>query len=67
MIGLLDAHVAIACVPIVCGLELFAAMYTYGPKKLSLDVQFMTGKPLRSFWLVLWRYIVPTLLLVRDN
>ncbi|CAH0726499.1 unnamed protein product, partial [Brenthis ino] len=64
VIGLLDAHVAIACVPIVCGLELFAAVYTYGPKKLNLDVQFMTGKPLRSFWLVLWRYIVPTLLLI---
>lgn len=67
VIGLLDAHVAIACVPVVCGLELIAAVYTYGSKKLSLDVQFMTGKPLLPIWLFLWKYLIPVLLLVRNQ
>ncbi|CAG5056600.1 unnamed protein product [Parnassius apollo] len=64
IIGLLDSHVAIACVPIVCAMELIAAVYTYGQNKLSIDVLFMTGRPLRRFWLLLWRYILPVVLLV---
>ncbi|CAG9784591.1 unnamed protein product [Diatraea saccharalis] len=64
VIGLLDSHVAIACVPIVCLLEVIAAVYTYGPKKLSQDVLFMTGEPLNRFWICQWRYIVPIILIV---
>ncbi|XP_072936313.1 sodium- and chloride-dependent glycine transporter 1-like [Epargyreus clarus] len=64
IIGLLDAHVAVASVPIVCALELTAAVYLYGPNRLSADVLFMTGKPLRGFWLILWRYVIPALLLI---
>ncbi|XP_034829151.1 sodium- and chloride-dependent glycine transporter 2-like [Maniola hyperantus] len=64
IVGLLDTHVAIACVPLVCSLELIGAVYTYGPKRLSQDVLFMTGKPLIQFWFILWRYIIPVLLLV---
>ncbi|VVC86792.1 unnamed protein product, partial [Leptidea sinapis] len=64
VISLLDAHVAIATVPLVCALEIIAAVYTYGPKKLSADVAFMTGEPLWNIWFILWRYIVPVLLLV---
>lgn len=65
VLGLLDAHVAIACVPVVCGLELIGAVYTYGPKRLAIDVLFTTGRPLKPIWIVLWRYIIPVLLLVR--
>ncbi|XP_063376051.1 sodium- and chloride-dependent glycine transporter 1-like [Cydia fagiglandana] len=64
VIGLLDAHVAIAAAPMVCLMELIAAVYTYGASNLSLDVRFMTGRPLRPFWLFVWRYIVPPFLLV---
>ncbi|XP_050362277.1 sodium- and chloride-dependent glycine transporter 1-like [Nymphalis io] len=64
VIGLLDAHVAIACVPVVCGLELIGAVYTYGPKKLTIDVLFMTGRHLKPMWITLWRYIIPVLLLI---
>ncbi|XP_026487809.2 sodium- and chloride-dependent glycine transporter 1-like [Vanessa tameamea] len=64
IIGLLDAHVAIACVPVVCGLELIGAVYTYGPKKLAIDVLFTTGRPLWPMWIILWRYIIPVLLLI---
>ncbi|XP_045768318.1 sodium- and chloride-dependent glycine transporter 2-like [Maniola jurtina] len=64
IVGLLDTHVAIACVPMVCSLELIGAVYTYGPKRLSQDVLFMTGQPLKPFWFILWRYIIPVLLLV---
>ncbi|KAM3962696.1 sodium-dependent proline transporter [Aphomia sociella] len=64
VIGLLDTHVAIACVPLVCILELIAAVYTYGPRKLARDILFMTGKPLHSFWIFMWKYIVPIILLV---
>ncbi|XP_004929221.1 sodium- and chloride-dependent glycine transporter 2 [Bombyx mori] len=60
---LLDAHVAITCVPIVCALEIIAAVYTYGPRELSTDVMFMTGQPLARIWLVLWRYVLPFILL----
>ncbi|CAB3231281.1 unnamed protein product [Arctia plantaginis] len=64
VISLLDSHVALACVPIVCGLEIFAALYTYGPKRLSADVLFMTGQPLGRLWIILWRYIVPMILVI---
>ncbi|KAI5635416.1 sodium:neurotransmitter symporter family domain-containing protein [Phthorimaea operculella] len=64
VLGLLDSHVAIACVPVVCLLEIIAAVYTYGAHKLSADVFFMTGQPLQRFWLVLWRYIIPVILMV---
>ncbi|CAH2104897.1 unnamed protein product [Euphydryas editha] len=64
VLGLLDAHVAIACVPVVCGLELIGAVYTYGPKRLAIDVLFTTGRPLKPIWIVLWRYIIPVLLLI---
>ncbi|XP_021182838.3 sodium- and chloride-dependent glycine transporter 1 [Helicoverpa armigera] len=64
VIGLLDTHVAIACVPVVCGLEIIAAVYTYGPRRLAADVLFMTGQPLGKMWMVLWRYILPVILLV---
>ncbi|XP_026324527.1 sodium- and chloride-dependent glycine transporter 1-like [Hyposmocoma kahamanoa] len=64
VLGLLDAHVAIACVPLVCLLELVGAVYTYGAKKLSADIEFMTGHPLKPFWLILWRYILPVILIV---
>ncbi|XP_013181480.1 PREDICTED: sodium- and chloride-dependent glycine transporter 1-like isoform X1 [Papilio xuthus] len=64
IIGLLDSHVAIACVPIVCIMELVAAVYTYGQDKLRTDVLFMTGRPLRRFWLILWRYVLPVILMV---
>ncbi|KAJ8726188.1 hypothetical protein PYW07_000886 [Mythimna separata] len=64
VVGLLDAHVAIACIPLVCFLEIIASVYTYGPKRLSADILFMTGKPLERIWLILWRYIVPTILVV---
>ncbi|CAH2066295.1 unnamed protein product, partial [Iphiclides podalirius] len=68
VIGLLDAHVAIACVPTVCAMEIIAAVYTYGQDKMSVDVLFMTGRPLRRFWLFLWRYILPVILSrVREN
>ncbi|KOB63332.1 Transporter, partial [Operophtera brumata] len=63
IIGLLDAHVAIACVPLVCALEIVAAVYTYGPKRLSSDVLFMTGQPLARIWLILWRYILHVILM----
>lgn len=58
---------AIACVPMVCLLELVGAVYTYGGKKLSADIEFMTGQPLKPFWLVLWRYILPVILMVSVN
>ncbi|XP_052757826.1 sodium- and chloride-dependent glycine transporter 2-like isoform X2 [Galleria mellonella] len=64
VIGLLDTHVAIACVPLVCLLELIAAVYTYGPQKLSRDVLFMTGKPLHRLWIFMWKYTVPIILLI---
>ncbi|XP_013200457.2 sodium-dependent proline transporter [Amyelois transitella] len=64
IIGLLDSHVAIACVPMVCLLELIAAMYTYGPGRLTRDVMFMVGKPLQPFWIVMWRYIIPAILTI---
>lgn len=64
IITLLDAHVAIAAVPVVCGMEILGAVYTYGPRKFSIDVLFMTGKPLMRFWLIMWRYIIPVLLVV---
>ncbi|XP_026737771.1 sodium-dependent proline transporter-like [Trichoplusia ni] len=62
--GLLDTHVAIACIPLVCALEIIAALYTYGPRRFSADILFMTGKPLGRIWLVLWRYILPFILLL---
>ncbi|XP_038207246.1 sodium- and chloride-dependent glycine transporter 1-like [Zerene cesonia] len=64
IINLLDAHVAIASVPLVCGLELIAAVYTYGPRNLTDDILFMTGEPLHRVWMILWRYVVPVLLLI---
>ncbi|KAJ2944589.1 hypothetical protein O0L34_g3942 [Tuta absoluta] len=64
VLGLLDSHVAIACVPVVCLLEIIAAVYTYGAHKLSADVLFMTGQPLQRFWLALWRYIIPVILVL---
>nr|ACZ98831.1 proline transporter short variant [Chilo suppressalis] len=64
VLTLLDAHVAIACVPIVCLLEIIAAVYMYGPEKLSRDVLFMTGQPLRRIWIFQWRYILPAILVV---
>ncbi|XP_049866830.1 sodium- and chloride-dependent glycine transporter 1-like [Pectinophora gossypiella] len=64
VIGLLDSHVAIAAVPCVCLLEIIAAVYTYGPRKLSADVLFMTGQPLNRAWLCLWRYVLPVILSV---
>ncbi|CAD0196322.1 unnamed protein product [Chrysodeixis includens] len=64
VIGLLDNHVAIACIPLVCALEIIAAVYTYGPRRFSADVLFMTGQPLGMIWLVLWRYILPFILLL---
>ncbi|CAH0700776.1 unnamed protein product [Spodoptera exigua] len=64
VISLLDAHVAIACTPLVCGLEIIAALYTYGPHRLSADIKFMTGRPLGRLWLVMLRYIVPIILVV---
>ncbi|OWR51867.1 proline transporter [Danaus plexippus plexippus] len=68
IITLLDAHVAIAAVPVVCGMEILGAVYTYGPRKFSIDVLFMTGKPLMRFWLIMWRYIIPVLLVrIRDS
>ncbi|CAG9567403.1 unnamed protein product [Danaus chrysippus] len=64
IITLLDGHVAIAAVPVVCGMEILGTVYTYGPRKFSIDVLFMTGKPLMRFWLIMWRYIVPVLLVI---
>ncbi|CAK1549706.1 unnamed protein product [Leptosia nina] len=64
IVGLLDAHVAIVSVPLVCVLELIAAAYTYGPKKMAADVQFMTGRPLSKIWMILWRYVLPALLMI---
>ncbi|KAJ0181675.1 hypothetical protein K1T71_002397 [Dendrolimus kikuchii] len=64
IIGLLDSHVALACVPVVCTMEIVASVYTYGSKKLNRDVLFMTGEPLARIWLILWRYIIPVILLV---
>ncbi|XP_075992038.1 sodium- and chloride-dependent glycine transporter 1-like [Anticarsia gemmatalis] len=64
VIGLLDTHVAVACVPIVCALEIIAALYTYGPKRFCSDVLFMTGRPVGRMWIVLWKYIVPLILLL---
>ncbi|KAG6443995.1 hypothetical protein O3G_MSEX003166 [Manduca sexta] len=62
VIGLLDSHVAILCVPLVCALEIIAAVYTY--ENFSFDVLFMTGRPLRRIWMVLWRYVILLILLV---
>ncbi|XP_068620782.1 sodium- and chloride-dependent glycine transporter 1-like [Battus philenor] len=64
VLRLLDSHVATVCVPTVCIMELIAAVYTYGPKKLSSDVLFMTGKPLNHIWIFLWKYLLPVLLLL---
>ncbi|XP_028164676.1 sodium- and chloride-dependent glycine transporter 1-like [Ostrinia furnacalis] len=64
VITLLDSHVAIACVPVVCLLEIVAALYTYGPKRFSRDVLFMTGKPLHRFWIWQWKYVLPVILVV---
>lgn len=64
IIGLLDSHVALACVPVVCTMEIIASVYTYGSKKFNRDVLFMTGEPLARVWLILWRYIIPVILLV---
>ncbi|XP_073941481.1 sodium- and chloride-dependent glycine transporter 1-like isoform X2 [Choristoneura fumiferana] len=64
VLTLLDSHVALAGVPVVCLLELIAAVYTYGASNLSFDVKFMTGRPLKRFWLVVWRYVVPPVLIV---
>lgn len=65
IIGLLDTHVAIASVPLVCGLEIFAALYTYGAPNLSFDVLFMTGQPLKQFWIIVWKYVNPVIMAVR--
>ncbi|XP_059059228.1 sodium-dependent proline transporter-like [Achroia grisella] len=64
IIGLLDSHVAIACVPLVCMLELIGAVYTYGPQKLARDVLFMTGAPLHRLWIFMWKFPVPIILLI---
>ncbi|CAH3839152.1 sodium- and chloride-dependent glycine transporter 2-like [Pieris brassicae] len=64
IVDLLDAHVAIVSVPLVCFLELIAVAYLYGPKNTAADMEFMTGRPLKKIWMILWRYVVPTLLLV---
>ncbi|KAL0894566.1 hypothetical protein ABMA27_013138 [Loxostege sticticalis] len=64
VLTLLDSHVALACVPVVCLLEVVAALYTYGPKRFSRDVLFMTGRPLHRFWIWQWRYVIPIILIV---
>ncbi|XP_053625829.1 sodium-dependent proline transporter-like [Plodia interpunctella] len=64
VVGLLDNHVAIASIPIVCLMELIAAMYTYGPARMSRDVMFMVGKPLHHFWVVMWSYMIPPILVI---
>ncbi|XP_041979287.1 sodium-dependent proline transporter-like [Aricia agestis] len=64
IIGLLDSHVAIACVPIVCALEILASVYIYGTTNLSRDIYFMAGNRLTQFWLILWKYVIPMLLSV---
>ncbi|CAG9100007.1 unnamed protein product [Plutella xylostella] len=63
VLNLLDSHIAIVCVPVVCALEL-GAVHMYGAARLRRDVQFMTRRPLRASWLLLWRYAVPGVLLV---
>ncbi|KAL4715168.1 hypothetical protein ACJJTC_012215 [Scirpophaga incertulas] len=64
VIGLLDSHVAVACVPIICLMELTAALYTYGPQRLRHDVVFMTGQPLNRLWIWQWRYVLPIILVL---
>ncbi|GBP36807.1 Sodium-dependent serotonin transporter [Eumeta japonica] len=63
ILTLLDSHVSIACVPLVCGLEVAAAVYTYGADRLTADVSFMTGRPPHRMWIPLWKYINPIILI----
>ncbi|TMS36290.1 hypothetical protein L596_003487 [Steinernema carpocapsae] len=44
--------------------EVFAVIYVYGYRRFSRDIEYMTGSKPGQFWLITWRFISPTIMVV---
>lgn len=62
---LLDWYSASISVILICVFEVVMVSWIYGNKRFSEDIFFMIGSYPGRVWTVCWKYITPTILIVR--
>lgn len=62
---LFDWYAASISVILICFVEVIIVGYIYGVDDFVRDVEFMIGHKVGRWWYLTWRYITPTILLVR--
>jgi SNF family Na+-dependent transporter len=44
--------------------EIFAVVYVYGFRRFCRDLEFMTGQSVGRYWIITWRFISPTIMVI---
>ncbi|KAK8785574.1 hypothetical protein V5799_008060 [Amblyomma americanum] len=69
VLNLIDTYIGGMILPIIAVMELYTVCWFYGPRRISLDVEFMLGSPPGSFLKLCWVLVCPaalTILVVRS-
>lgn len=65
MVQLIDNYAATYSLLIIGLFECVALNYVYGIDNFMKDIQMMLGHKPGRWWYVMWRYVTPSLLVVR--
>lgn len=64
---LFDWYAASISVILICLTEIIIVGWIYGVQNFVRDIEFMIGHRVGCCWIICWKYITPTILLVTDS
>lgn len=64
VLNLIDTYIGGMILPMIAVMELYAVCWFYGPRRISLDIEFMLGSPPGFFLKLCWVLICPAALTI---